>query len=88
MNEKEIAKLQEEIEKLLKEHPELQEIQDKIDEALEKAGDNVHNRNVVVQEMLLETWCDIVPAVTDFEEYKKKKENEKRRKTFKIIKED
>ena len=88
MRKEKIAKLQEEIRKLLEEHPELKELQDKIDEALEKAGDNTHNRNVVIQEMMLETWYDVVPAVTDFEEYKKKKENEKRRKTFKIIKGD
>jgi hypothetical protein len=46
----------------LAENPQYQWLQDEIDEALKKAGNNQHERNRVIQEKMLETWFKIVEA--------------------------
>jgi hypothetical protein len=47
----------------LAEHPELQPLQDEIDETLKKFRSNdYHNRCVAIQTMLLNTWTKIVGA--------------------------
>lgn len=68
MDTKKIEELMEARRKLLEERPELQEIQDKIDKALEKAGSNQHNRCVIIQNMMLDTWYKMLPATKDLEE--------------------
>lgn len=49
--------------KFLLEHPELLPLQEKINTELEKAGDNLHNRQVVLQKMMLDTWFKITEVV-------------------------
>lgn len=49
----------EERDAFLAEHPELQGLQDKINEVLEKAGKDHHARQVALQQMLLNTWWEI-----------------------------
>ena len=44
----------------LEEHPELQPLQDEINEVLKKAGKNHHNRQVALQTMMLNSWFRIV----------------------------
>jgi len=51
---KKINELRQEIKKLIEERPELQEYQDFIDAELNKAGDNPHNRCVVLQNLMLQ----------------------------------
>jgi hypothetical protein len=43
----------------LAEHPELQPLQDKVNEVLQKAGKDHQRRNTAIQEMLLSTWFKI-----------------------------
>lgn len=56
---KKISDLRQEIKKLIAEKPELQELQDEIDAALEKAGNDHQRRNQVIQEMMLNSWFRI-----------------------------
>jgi len=44
----------------LAEHPELQPLQDEIDDILKIAGKNHHNRQVALQTKMLNTWTKIV----------------------------
>ena len=44
----------------LSEHPELQPLQDRINIILEKAGNDSHNRQAALQELMLSTWYKIV----------------------------
>lgn len=49
----------EQINELLTEHPELEELQKQIDEALLKAGSNKYERCRIIQEIMLNTWYKI-----------------------------
>lgn len=44
----------------LAEHPELQPLQDKINEVLRNAGSDVHNRQAALQALMLDTWFQVV----------------------------
>lgn len=58
-------KIREAVEKrdeYLKEHPELQPLQDEINKLLKDAGNNVHNRQVAIQTAMLNTWYKIIDA--------------------------
>lgn len=57
-----IKTLVEQRNELIAQKPELQALQDEIDEALLKAGNNKHERNRVLQEKLLNSWYRIVDA--------------------------
>jgi hypothetical protein len=60
------AKIKEAVEardQFLKDHPEYSWLQDKIDEELKKAGNNQHNRQVVLQKMMLDTWFKITEVI-------------------------
>ena len=54
-----IKQTREELKEFLKQHPELQALQDEIDEALSKCN-NQHNRCVKIQELMLEKWFEII----------------------------
>lgn len=54
-----IKMYREQINELLKEHPELEDLQKQIDESLKKAGSNKHERCRVIQEIMLNTWFKI-----------------------------
>jgi len=92
MDNEKIKELEEEIRKLLEERPDLQPLQDKIDK-IRNSEESTHNKNTKLQHMLLETWSEIIPCVTDFEEYKKKKKfkkklelvNTKHKKTLELL---
>ena len=56
-----IKKLREQINDLIRQRPELQVLQDEIDKELAKCGTNRHNRCVVIQNMMLTKWKEIVP---------------------------
>lgn len=55
-----IKELRHKIQKLLEQYPELQELQDEIDRELDKCGNNKHNRQAKLQEMMLNKWYEIV----------------------------
>ena len=44
----------------LQEHPELQPLQDAINQILEKSGKNHHSRQVAIQTLMLNTWHQVV----------------------------
>lgn len=54
-----ISTLREQINELLREHPELEPLQQEIDEALHKCGNDTQKRCRVLQEMMLNTWWKI-----------------------------
>lgn len=51
---KKIFEAKQALNNFLEEHPELKPYQDRIDEAMKKAGDNPHNRMAVLESMFLE----------------------------------
>jgi len=63
-----IAKLEKQLEELLKERPELVMLQKRVELLLTRAGDNQHNRCTAIQEMMLEIWSGIIPAGKALEE--------------------
>jgi seryl-tRNA synthetase len=58
MDTAKIFALKQEITALLKEHPELQPLQDEIYKAMAKAG-NQHNRCVIIQSMMIDKVCEL-----------------------------
>lgn len=59
VNFDDIKKAVERRNEFLAQHPDYQYLQDEIDSALKKAGSNLHNRQTVLQTMLLNTWFKI-----------------------------
>lgn len=55
-----IFKTKQEIQKLLRERPELAELQLKIDRAMERAGRNTNNRMVILSGLLKDSIDDMV----------------------------
>jgi len=86
--EEAIKRLEKERDDLLKEHPELQPLQDKIDKVLTKAGSNQTNRCAAIQNLMLSTWAEIVPVWTEdgyAEQYTKEQDKELRKSKFKLL---
>lgn len=54
-----MKRYREQINQLLREHPELEPLQQEIDEALKKCGNDTQKRCQVLQEMLLNNWWKI-----------------------------
>jgi len=69
-----IKELREELNKLLEERPEYRKLQDEIDEALRKAGSNKLNRNVVIQQMMLNSMKELQKNMVQLMETIKKRE--------------
>ena len=75
-----IKQLREDINSLLEERPELKKLQREIDIALQKAGDPMiaktheekmrilHNRQVILQDMMLTKWKSILPSLEDLKQ--------------------
>ena len=55
-----IKDLVEKRDKYLAEYPELQPLQDEINEVLLNAGSDFHERNRALQELMLNTWCRVI----------------------------
>jgi len=54
-----IKEYRDKINELLRERPELEALQQQIDEALSKCGNDKQKRNRVLQELMLNTWWKI-----------------------------
>ena len=68
----EIKKLVQERDVYLALHPELQPLQDEINTVLNKAGNNTQRRNQALQELMLNTWYEIVEAANSLNKACKK----------------
>lgn len=58
-----IKRLKAERDEFLKEHPELQELQDELDEAMDKCN-NPHNRAAVACAIMVNKWHEVVEIWT------------------------
>jgi len=60
-----ISKLNKEIEALIKERPELRELQDEINEVMNKVG-STHNRNAAINALMMEKFHELNKVLQSF----------------------
>ncbi len=62
---KSVFELKRELQVFLTERPSLQPLQQKINDVLSRAGKDPINRNVVIQNMMMESFSDLISALKE-----------------------